>query len=49
MRFCKSNAKPHPGFVVLDSPLTTYKGKKSVEDVKEIFKMRFRRFSVFIR
>ncbi|GCF68390.1 TPA: AAA family ATPase [Bacillus cereus] len=34
MRFCKSNAKPHPGFVVLDSPLTTYKGKKSVEDVK---------------
>ena len=24
---------PHPGFVVLDSPLTTYKGKKSQEDV----------------
>lgn len=25
--YCKQNALPHPGFVVLDSPLTTYKEK----------------------
>ncbi|HFJ9294250.1 TPA: AAA family ATPase [Bacillus cereus] len=28
MEFCKENNKPHPGFVVLDSPLTPYQGKK---------------------
>lgn len=25
MRFCRSRSLPHPGFVVLDSPLTTYR------------------------
>lgn len=25
--YCKQNSLPHPGFVVLDSPLTTYKEK----------------------
>ncbi|UPK27648.1 hypothetical protein [Bradyrhizobium sp. 195] len=25
LRYCRKNHKPHPGFVVLDSPLTTYK------------------------
>ena len=33
MEYCKEKGIPHPGFVVLDSPLTTYKGKKSQEDV----------------
>ncbi|MED4970720.1 AAA family ATPase [Parageobacillus toebii] len=33
LEFCKANDKPHPGFVVLDSPLTTYKGKKHNEEV----------------
>ncbi|AYG59988.1 hypothetical protein CCGE525_15100 [Rhizobium jaguaris] len=34
LRFCKKNEKPHPGFVVLDSPLTTVKqrsGQAAVE------------------
>lgn len=26
MRLCRDEGRPHPGFVVLDSPLTTYKG-----------------------
>ncbi|MCY8789784.1 AAA family ATPase [Bacillus inaquosorum] len=34
MRYCKDKNLPHPGFVLLDSPLTTYKGKKANEDVK---------------
>lgn len=25
LRFCKKNSLPHPGFVVIDSPLTSYK------------------------
>ena len=25
LRYCVANQRPHPGFVVLDSPLTTYK------------------------
>ncbi|RCX24620.1 AAA domain-containing protein [Bacillus sp. AG236] len=33
MEYSKGNNRPHPGFVLLDSPLTTYKGKKSEEDV----------------
>lgn len=32
MEFCKEKNLPHPGFVVLDSPLTTYQGKKSNQD-----------------
>ncbi|MDQ7864054.1 hypothetical protein RCO48_32115 [Peribacillus frigoritolerans] len=28
MEYCRDKKMPHPGFVVLDSPLTTYKGKK---------------------
>jgi hypothetical protein len=32
MEFCKKKNLPHPGFVVLDSPLTTYQGKKSNQD-----------------
>lgn len=34
LRYCKNNNKPHPGFVVLDSPLTTVKqrsGQAAVE------------------
>lgn len=34
MAFCKTNDKPHPGFVVLDSPLTPYQGKKLNEKVE---------------
>ncbi|MDP9740671.1 UNVERIFIED_ORG: DNA repair ATPase RecN [Bacillus sp. B2I3] len=36
MEYCRDKEMPHPGFVVLDSPLTTYKGKKkySKDDVK---------------
>jgi cell division septum initiation protein DivIVA len=26
MRMCEEEGRPHPGFVILDSPLTTYKG-----------------------
>lgn len=28
MKFCKQNALPHPGFVILDSPLTTLREKQ---------------------
>lgn len=28
LRYCKSNGKPHPGMVVIDSPLTSYKKGK---------------------
>ncbi|MGG3662493.1 hypothetical protein [Bacillus gobiensis] len=36
MKYCKDKGLPHPGFILLDSPLTTYKGKKNKtkEDVK---------------
>ncbi|PGR79738.1 AAA family ATPase [Priestia megaterium] len=35
IEYCKDKDLPHPGFVVLDSPLTMYKGKKkkNTEDV----------------
>lgn len=29
LRYCKSKGKPHPGIVVIDSPLTSYKKGKS--------------------
>ena len=33
LRFCHENQTPHPGFVVLDSPLTTFKqGRDSGTD-----------------
>ncbi|MBF0753457.1 hypothetical protein E4T89_04160 [Jeotgalicoccus nanhaiensis] len=32
MQYCQKNSLPHPGFVVLDSPLTTYKERKSKRD-----------------
>lgn len=35
MKYCKDKYLPHPGFVVLDSPLTTYKGKKTKENVND--------------
>ncbi|UOY94181.1 hypothetical protein MUG87_08805 [Ectobacillus sp. JY-23] len=41
LEFCRENNKPHPGFIVLDSPLTTYKGKKSEEDVNEDIQSAF--------
>ncbi|MET1249167.1 AAA family ATPase [Sporolactobacillus sp. STCC-11] len=42
MQFCKSNGLPHPGFVVIDSPLTTYKGKRSLnEEVSEDIQSAF--------
>jgi hypothetical protein len=35
MRYCKVTEKPHPGFVVLDSPLTTLKkGEKAAKEEK---------------
>lgn len=30
LRYCRSNGTPHPGFIVLDSPLTTVKQRKGV-------------------
>lgn len=41
MQYCKVNSIPHPGFVVLDSPLTTYKGKKSTDDVTDDIQSAF--------
>ncbi|WP_088049276.1 AAA family ATPase [Virgibacillus dakarensis] len=41
MQYCKAYGKPHPGFVVLDSPLTTYRGKKSDEDINEDIQQAF--------
>ncbi|HGA0698502.1 TPA: hypothetical protein ACIQN5_000397 [Bacillus cereus] len=32
MEFCKGNNKPHPGFIVIDSPLTPYQGKKTIKN-----------------
>jgi len=32
MQYCKSNDTPHPGFVVLDSPLLTYRAPEGTED-----------------
>jgi len=32
MEFCKRNETPHPGFVVLDSPLLSYREPESTED-----------------
>lgn len=32
--YCKQNGLPHPGFVVLDSPLTTYKEKDKLNKEK---------------
>ena len=32
MDFCLHNNLVHPGFVILDSPLTTFKGKKAVSE-----------------
>ncbi|PFC48143.1 hypothetical protein CN300_04405 [Bacillus thuringiensis] len=29
MEFCRRNNRPHPGFIILDSPLTPYQGKKA--------------------
>lgn len=29
LRYCKNNGKPHPGMVIIDSPLTSYKKGKS--------------------
>jgi hypothetical protein len=29
LRYCKNKGKPHPGMVVIDSPLTSYKKSKS--------------------
>jgi hypothetical protein len=33
LRFCQANQKPHPGFIVIDSPLTTFKqGRDTVKE-----------------
>jgi hypothetical protein len=44
MRYCRSNGFPHPGFVVLDTPLNPFKGPEKAEgeeavsdEVKEAF------------
>ncbi|WP_156466868.1 hypothetical protein [Rhizobium sp. Leaf384] len=34
LRYCRSRGKPHPGFVVLDSPLTTVKQRRDQSDVE---------------
>ncbi|WP_284369223.1 hypothetical protein [Algimonas porphyrae] len=31
LKYCQANNKPHPGFVVLDSPLTTVKQREGLE------------------
>jgi AAA domain len=45
MEFCINNEKPHPGFVVLDSPLVTFrganKGIKADEAITDDMKMLF--------
>lgn len=33
LRYCDKNSMPHPGFVMLDSPLTTFKQKKDQSQV----------------
>ncbi|WP_074068794.1 hypothetical protein [Rhizobium gallicum] len=35
LRFCHSKGRPHPGFVMLDSPLTTVKQRKGEAKVEE--------------
>jgi hypothetical protein len=32
MEFCRQNANPHPGFVVLDSPLLSYREPENADD-----------------
>lgn len=32
LEYCASKDKPHPGFVILDSPLLSYKKPESAED-----------------
>jgi len=32
LEFCASQDKPHPGFVILDSPLLSYKEPESADD-----------------
>lgn len=32
LRYCKKNQRPHPGFVVIDSPLLSYKEPEGPED-----------------
>ena len=34
LRYCDKNSKPHPGFVMLDSPLTTFKQRKDQPQVE---------------
>lgn len=34
LRYCDKNSMPHPGFVLLDSPLTTFKQKKDQPQVE---------------
>ncbi|WP_342488867.1 hypothetical protein MKX67_03725 [Cytobacillus sp. FSL W7-1323] len=41
MKYCRDKRIPHPGFVVLDSPLTTYKSKKSNEEITEDIQAAF--------
>ena len=33
LKYCNQNAKPHPGFVILNSPLTTFKQRKDQAQV----------------
>jgi hypothetical protein len=35
LRFCHAKGRPHPGFVVLDSPLTTVKQRKGEANVEQ--------------
>ena len=32
MRYCCENDRPHPGFVIIDSPLVSLKERKKVSD-----------------
>ena len=34
MDYCANRGLPHPGFVILDSPLTTYKERDKIQNVK---------------
>ncbi len=45
MRLCRKESRPHPGFVMLDSPLTTFRGSnrplRGPEDVSETVEQAF--------
>lgn len=35
IKYCQTNNKPHPSFLILDSPLTTYKGQDIIREAND--------------